>query len=390
VEFASVIAAPLGTSMLADLGARVIRVEPMEGDSFRHLRPEGVMAVKTTAGKESICIDLKREEGRSVARQLVSRADVLVHNYRPGVPERLGIGEDELRARHPRLIWVSVNGYGPLGPSAHRPATHPVAGAAMGGAGYQAGPALRRSVEGTMDLDELRETSRQLMRANEPSPDPNTSVIVASATLLALVARERLGVAQSVWVDMLRANAHANFDAFLASAAGAELAPRTALDDELLGTGTACRLYRSADGWVFAAAPTERERSRLCDAVALPVGDLNVETLARVLRARTTSEWELVAAQQRVAIVRADLACGPFFVHDGQAEVTELAPFADHAHFGRTRRWGPIVRVDGGASAYGPGVLAGEHTDRLLAELGHSDGERERLHADGVVAVGTV
>ena len=129
VEFATVIAAPLGTSMLADLGARVIRVEPIEGDPFRRLLPLGVMGVKTTAGKESICLDLKRPEGQAIAKQLIEKADVLVHNYRPRVPERLGIGFDELHRSFPRLIWVSVNGYGPNGPSARRPATHPVAGA---------------------------------------------------------------------------------------------------------------------------------------------------------------------------------------------------------------------------------------------------------------------
>ena len=227
LEFASVIAGPLGTSMLADLGARVIRVEPLEGDPFRFMLTNGVMAVKTTAGKESICVDLKRPEGREIVQRLVDRADVLVHNYRPGVPERLGVGYEQLASEHPSLVWVAVTGYGPDGPSSHRPATHPCAGAAMGGAGYQAGSVLDAHPS---TLEELRETARQLIRANDSNPDPNTSAIVASATVIALLARERdpERKGQRVLVDMMTANAHANADAFLDYA---NMPPRPPLDD---------------------------------------------------------------------------------------------------------------------------------------------------------------
>ena len=100
--------------MLADLGARVIKVEPPEGDPFRAMMG-GLGAARVNAGKESICVDLKTEEGRRVAHGLIARADVLIHNYRVGVPERLGIGYDEARAINPLLVYVSVNGYGPPG-----------------------------------------------------------------------------------------------------------------------------------------------------------------------------------------------------------------------------------------------------------------------------------
>ena len=142
VEFATIIAAPLATAMLADLGADVIKVEAIDGDPYRHLVAGGTPAAKTTAGKSSICIDLKQDDGRRLARGWRRRADVVVHNARPGVPERLGLGEAELRGEHPELIWVSLTGYGPHGPGADRPSTHPCAGAATGGAGYQAGAAL--------------------------------------------------------------------------------------------------------------------------------------------------------------------------------------------------------------------------------------------------------
>ena len=400
VEFASVIAAPLGASMLGDLGARVIRVEPIEGDSFRHLRPNGIMAVKTTASKESICLDLKRDEGRAVARLLIAQADVLIHNYRPGVPERLGIGFDELHGAFPTLVWVSVNGYGPNGPGANRPATHPVAGASMGGAAYQAG---RASTTVCATLAEIRETARQLMRANEPSPDPNTSAVVGAATLLGLLARNRLGVTQAIYVDMMCANAHANADAFLRYEGIAE---RPAVDEGHFGTGPLHRLYATESGWIFLAVTNDGEWERLCRALQSTAsggllgdpkfetpsarfanGDLLVNALTHVFAERAAADWQQLLGHAGVACVQADASTpGPFYVHHEQMIVNGFVPLVNHARFGEMRRWGPIVMVDGGPDSFGPGVLAGEHTDRLLTELGFDANSIARLRSAGIAA----
>ncbi|HBS29679.1 MAG TPA: hypothetical protein DEB06_09575, partial [Phycisphaerales bacterium] len=233
------IAAPFATRQLADLGARVIKIEAIDGDPYRQLLTRGLLAVKTNAGKESICLDLKSVDGRAIAHDLVRRVDVLVHNYRPGVPERLGIDYASARALNPRLIWVSANGYGPDGPSARRPVTHPVAGAAMGGAGHQGAATLAREHE---TLAEIREGARQLMRANEANPDPNTSVVLAAAVSLGLLARERFGSAGAIYTDMLTANAWANADDFL-DYAGKKARPR--VDEALLGFGPTYRLYEA-------------------------------------------------------------------------------------------------------------------------------------------------
>lgn len=385
VEFATVIAAPLGTSMLADLGARVIRVEPIEGDSFRHLLPLGVMAVKTTAGKESICLDLKSVDGRAVARKLVERADVVVHNYRPGVPERLGIGYDELHRAFPRLVWVSVNGYGPNGPSARRPATHPVAGASMGGAGYQAGAAVIRPCN---SLEDIRENARQLMRANESNPDPNTSAVIGSATLLALLVQERFGIGQSVFIDMLTANAHANADAFLSYPG---MAGRPAVDDELWGTGPLHRLYPCRTGWVFLALGSEAEKARFAAESglgALPPDNSHLtQALTELFATCTADEWEARLTPVGIACVAADeMTPGPFALRHPQMLENGFTPLTNHARFGTIRRWGPIVHVNGAADRYGPGVLAGEHTDSLLDELGYGATGIAALRASGIVA----
>jgi len=397
LELATIIAAPLGTSMLADLGARVIRVETLDGDPYRHILPGGSPAVKTTAGKESICLDLKTALGREIVQDLAQRADILLHNYRPGVPERLGIGYDELRARNPKLVWISANGYGPDGPSASCPSTHPVPGAAMGGATRQAGAALENPCA---NLEEIREISRQLMRANESNPDPNTSVVIASAALLGLLARERHGVGQSIYVDMLAANAYANGDDFLAYPGKEE---RPAPDAQLFGLGATYRLYPARSGWVFLALSTESEWRRFCEAAeaAELQGDARFATLAMrrsndtalgerlaaLFATRDADGWEERLLPKGVGCVRADRASpGVFWAHDPHALENGMAPVCRHARFGEYRRWGPLVTVGGPMPAYGPGALAGDRTDAILAELGHSAQEIARLREARIVA----
>lgn len=382
VEFATIIAAPLSTVLLADLGARVIRVEVTDGDPYRHLVPGGAPAAKTTAGKESVCIDLKKPEGRALARALAERADVLVHNYRPGVAERLGLGEADLRATNPGLVWVSIAGYGRHSPSAPRPATHPCAGAAMGGAGYQAGAALTAPCASIADV---REMARQLIRANESNPDPNTSVVATAATLLALLHRERTGEGQAVYVNMLTANLYANADDALAY----EGKPaRPAPDADLLGLAPGYRLYRAASGWVFLGLGSDAERARFTAAVGrTDLAPDDADALAALFATRTADEWEAVGVAARVGLVRADAATpGIFFSTHEQMVGNGFAPESVHARFGPYRRWGPIVMVNGGRTAYGPGILAGEQTDAVLAELGRGPDDIAALRAARVVA----
>ena len=324
LEIATVIAAPLATSLLADLGARVIKVEPITGDPYRHLLPNGELAVKTNAGKESICIDLKSEQGRDLLRKLVRRVDALVHNFRPGVPERLGFGYDQARELRPGIVWVALNGYGPDGPSARRPATHPVMGAAAGGAGYQAGAALGVHCK---TLDEIREISRQLSQANEANPDPSSSVVGASAILLALLASRRHGIGQAVFVDMLTANAWANGDYFLQYEGKP---PRSPVDPDLFGLEACYRLYAAKEGWVFLAVPGDRDFARFCAAVdrddlardprfagreaRRQHDEALAAEIASLFQQRDADSWEKHLTERNVGCVRADGASvGEFF-----------------------------------------------------------------------------
>ena len=373
VEFATIIAGPTAGLMLADLGADVSKIEPIDGDPYRHLIAGGTPAVKTTAGKRSICLDLKQPEGQRIARELIAGADVVVHNWRPGVAERLGLGEDELRAENPGLIWLSLTGYGRHSSAARRPATHPCAGAASGGAAYQAGAAVTAPCE---TLDDVREISRQLIRANESNPDPNTGVIAAAATLLALVARERFGTGQAVHVNMMAANVYANADD-AAEYAGKPSRPAT--DADLLGLGPRYRLYPTADGWLFLAAPGDAEWT-----AATTV--LGTDDPGPRLLERRAAEWEALFVAAGVAGIRADAASpGNAFAHDEQVLANDFTPLTSHTRFGEYRRWGPVVLVDGGPPAVG-GVLAGEQTDEILAAIGRTPEQITALRSAGVVA----
>ena len=118
--------------MLADLGARVIKLEPIAGDPFR-LMAFGLGADRCNTDKESIGLNLKSEAGQKIAQDLVAGADLFIHNYRPGVPERLGLDYETLSKRNERLVHLSATGYGTQGPGKIRPSTHPVPGAALGG-----------------------------------------------------------------------------------------------------------------------------------------------------------------------------------------------------------------------------------------------------------------
>ena len=358
VEFATIIAAPLATSMLADLGAKVVKVELIDGDPYRHLVAGGTPAAKTTAGKSSICIDLKQaRDGASPRswphgrRRRAQRPARRARTARPrrGRPARrqprAGVGlADRLRAPQPA-------------PPA--PSTHPCAGAATGGAGYQAGPALDAPCE---TLADVREISRQLMRANESNPDPNTSAVAAEAVLLALLARQRFGVGQAVHVNMLAANMYANADDAL-DYAGKPARPTC--DPDLLGPAPGYRLYRTADGWLFLAVTAttsgavagRRSTGRSSPTTpgsptptpGPPTPTRWPTLLAEPLRGGPPPSGRS-AARRRVAGVRADASTpGPFFAHDQQVLANDFAPECTHARFGTHRRWGPIVRVNGGS-----------------------------------------
>ncbi len=394
VEAATIIAAPFAASLLADLGARVIKFEPPEGDPFRSMAP-GLGASRVNTGKESISLDLKQARAQQIAQQLVAGADIFIHNYRPGVPERLGLGYATLAAINPKLVYVSANGYGPAGPGALRPSTHPIPGAAMGGVLQQIGGAPSAEL---MDLPALRETARRLMRANDVNPDPNTSMVICSAALLGLAAQRRHGVGQPIFVDMFGANAWANADDALRYAGKAD---RELPDREGFGLNPLWRLYPCAQGWVFLAIAREDEWRRLQSLLggamsglsaidfssARQGGDSIVAALGQMFAGAPAASWESRLAPQGLGCVQADTALPEhFFRYDPQAVSEQLLLPAVHGEWGEYLRHGAQLVLHGTPGLYRGAGLRGDCSDALLRGLGVNDADIAHLRQSGTVA----
>lgn len=403
LEFATIIAAPFSCSLLADLGARVIKVEPTEGgDPMRLMLGAGFNGyfgiAKTTAGKESICIDLKDPAGQEIVHKLVAQADVIVHNYREGVPDRLGIGYEQVKAIKPDIIWVSVSGYGPDGGSATRPCAHPIPGAVNGGVMMQVGEDWEP--DNIDSLEGLREASRRFFRANEGNPDPCTSVVATASTMLALRARTRTGEGQQVYVSMLQANGYANADDALSYAGKAS---RPVIDTDVLGTGPLRRLYSTRDGWVCISLPSQQQWEAFCDAAGAghlasdprfgsaeareSNSDALIAELSTLFATRSADEWEQMLAPNGIGCVRADgyTGAGDFFLNDPQIEANGWDKLAVHPVMGEYRRWGPMAVFERTPGRYGPGVLAGYNTEAILGEIGYAGSVVESLYERGVI-----
>lgn len=357
VEAATIIAAPLGAALLADLGARVIKLEPPEGDAFRGMLA-GMGFDRCNTGKESVRLDLKSTLAQEAVHRLVAQADIFIHNYRPGVPERLGLDYETLSRINPRLVHVSANGYGPLGPGARRPSTHPIPGAAMGGALYQFGTPQSEP----MSASDLRDYSRRLFRANEVNPDPNTSVVVATAALLALQAAVRDGVGQAVFVDMFGTNAYANFDDF----ADNPHSTRPPLDPFHYGTSPQRRLYRCASGWLMLDCDRQAWYRLLS---RLDVSD-DVAQVERVLLTRSAEQWETELLALDVAAARcATHGPGRALAEDAELASSGLLVHSTHPLYGQVLRHAAMLRTEG-VRGDGAPCLLGDSTRRVLVEAG--------------------
>jgi crotonobetainyl-CoA:carnitine CoA-transferase CaiB-like acyl-CoA transferase len=358
VEMAYFIAGPLAGALLAEMGARVIKIEPPGGDPFRRL---GLQFAKIVHGKESIVLDLKAPGAGAVVGELVERADVFVHTFRPGVAERLGIDAAALLARNPRLVYVHGTSYGSKGPWAGRPAFHSTPSALAGSGILQAG-------EGNPPVD-------------DSYPDPCSALGVATAALLGLHARARNGTGQVVETTMLTTTAYA-MSPFLVRYPGAP--PWRLPDPGQHGTSARHRLYRCQQGWAFVGCVTDDDWDAVVATLEL-APDVRVGADAAATRAvgdvlltATAAAWERRALASGAPIVAVSDVPKEAWLED-----EKLLIEASHPAFGDY--WRPPVRVgfERMRSRLGPAAAAGEHTRAILAELGHSPSEIDALLASG-------
>ncbi len=304
VDLTRVLAGPFATMMMADLGARVIKVErPGAGDDSRGYGPyvEGrsMYFARVNRGKESVALDLKDPADRSVLDELVDRADVLVENFRPGVMDRLGLGPETLRARNPGLVYCSISGFGQTGPLRGRQAYDTVVQAASGlmsVTGFPGGPPVKPGA---------------------PFGDLSAALYAFGAVCAALVDRHRTGRGARIDIAM--------FDCLVSLVEGAGLywlADGT--DPGPIGNAhysiTPFDAFSAADRQIIICAANDELFGRLLEAMGredlaeLPQYASNVsrtqhrdllkDELERTLRERPADDWLAL-------LTRAGVPCGP-------------------------------------------------------------------------------
>ncbi len=399
VEFGYFYAMPYGVTMAAALGARVIKIEDSHGDPHRSSFGAEVATNKTTAGKESVSIDLRSPRGRDIAQQICAKADVFITGFRSGVAEKLGLGDDELRALNPRLVYVHAAGYGTDGPYAHRAlyaqAAQAVAGSFGRQVGYWADPAQNEGMS-VMELQAI-----VAPRLNQVvDGDSNAALTVLAALALAIYDQRRTGQGQFVRTSMISGNAWCYSDDFCTY----DDKPAIRLcDSEYYGTSALDRVYQTAEGWVCLAVRTQREfdalssvlgmtematDERFTDAAARAAND---EALAAALGARfhdkPAVEWETALLAAGVGCVEANMKGLPAFTSfDPVLRETGLTVEIDHPMFGPIVRAAPPVSFSETPGRVAPPSVRGEHNHSILRELGYSPSEIAELEADGVVS----
>jgi crotonobetainyl-CoA:carnitine CoA-transferase CaiB-like acyl-CoA transferase len=370
LEVAYFIAGPLGGSLLSELGARVIKVEPPGGDPYRRT---GLQAAKFLHGKESIVIDLKAAKGRALLDRFVQRSDVLLQSFRANVLDRLGMEPERLMKLNPQLVYVTAASYGSRGAQADRTAYHSTPNAIAGGGILQAGL-------GNAPVD-------------DSFADPCSAIAVASAILLGLHGRHVSGRGQIVETTMLASSGYV-LSPWVTRWAG--MAPDPMPDGGQHGFNALYRLYPCRSGWIFLACVTEGEWARLLSGLGREEwGD---DPRFQTQRARLTNDAELVALLSlEFAQRRADELVGTLRKADVPVAVVTEVPQdqwlereghllpASHPDFGDYWLPPPKVHFRDYSPRSSDAAGIGEHGRPLLSEFGLSEDEIVDLEQTGVV-----
>ncbi len=385
IDLTTMISGPLATMTLADQGAEVIKIEhPDGGDHSRKVagRRGGFTAsfLNNNRGKKSITLNLKDPRGLDAALRLCETADVFVQNFRPGVAERIGLGEDAVRAVRPDIIYTSIAGFGFTGDWARKPVYDPLIQALSGLA----------SVQGGADAARPRLVRTIL-------PDKLTAIQTAQAITAALLARARTGHGSHVQISML--------DTVLAFLWSSDMAGYTFVGDELApAKGDEAQsfvelIYQTADGWMAVSAHTDSTWKGLSTAVGRPdwLEDSRFATVAareenkparleltqEALLQYTTDNWMRRLGEH-------DVPCAPVLTRDQvfahrQVQANETVIEHDHPQAGRIRQTRTPARFSATPSkAPTPARRLGEDTRAVLAQVGYDCETIDDMIAQGI------
>lgn len=245
IDFGQYIAGPGAAMTLADLGASVTKIEPPGGDQARHIGRYGESMIRAyNRGKRSIALDLKQQAGREVAMRLIELSDVVIQNLRPGVMDSLGLGAAEVRARYPRIVYLSISGFASTGPSGGRP-------------GYDI---AAQAESGLMSV--TGEPDRPPQKVGVPIVDAAAAALGAQAVLAALFGRERSGAGQTLEVSLLETALHLQSATWCEYLGGAP--EPTRIGDGQPHNAPAAEVVPTRDGHVVLSAYAEEHWQRFC------------------------------------------------------------------------------------------------------------------------------
>ncbi|MGH3745125.1 MAG: CaiB/BaiF CoA transferase family protein [Mycobacteriales bacterium] len=393
VEVANWVAAPSCAALMADMGARVVKVEPPGGDAMRgKLRQaksgDGPARADhpfqlDNRGKRSVTVDLTDRRGAGLVRELVATADVFVTNLLPGRRERYGLGAEALLAVNPRLVYALLTGYGSLGPDADL-------------VGFDQTAFFARS--GIMSL--VGEPGEPPPKFPSGQGDHPTGLALLSAVLAALRVRDRTGVGQVVETALLRSAVWSIGNDVAAALVDRRQPTRRG---RLGAVGPMNTTYRCADGaWVNLSAADQGAWPRFCRALDRP--DLAEDPQYATLRARFDQRALLIAEFDRVfgsqpydhwaprlesvGIVWAKVATLPDLVDDEQVRANGMFTRVEHPAGTFETVAAPFTMSGSDASVRGPAPEPGEHTVAVLAEMGIPADRIEALRAEGVIGTG--
>ena len=386
VALEQVIAGPFATRQLAELGARVIKIErPGSGDTSRGYdrTVQGLSShfVWTNRSKESLTLDVKHPDAKAVLEKLLEKADVFLQNLAPGAAQRLGLGADELRKSHPRLIWCGISGYGPAGPYAEK-------------------KAYDLLVQCEAGLLSITGTPEAPSKAGIPVADIAAGMYAFSAILAALYRRSRDGEGATLDITMLEALGEwMGFPAYF-TAYGGKPPPRSGAHH---ATIVPYGPFRTADGGtVFLSVQNEREFERFCDAVlSNPSLKKDPRFSNGPARARNRdamlAEIEEILLKKSTAEVLARLETAEI----ANARLNSMQEFWDHPQLAARDRWreigspaGPIramkppFNLDGFEARMDAVPALGEHSRAILADLGFASTEIQRMEQSGIIQQG--
>ena len=383
VALEQVIAGPFATRQLAELGARVIKIErPQGGDPARAYdrTVKGLSShfVWVNRSKESLALDVKHPGAKAVMEKLLEKADVFLHNLAPGAVERLGLGSRELREKHPRLIWCGISGYGPAGP-------------------YASKKAYDLLVQCEAGLLSVTGTSESPVKAGIPAADIAAGMYAFSSILAALVRRSRSGEGATIDVTMLEALGEwMGFPAYFTAYGGAAPPRSGAYHATIVPYGP----FQAGDGeTVFLAVQNEREFAAFCDLV-LKKSSLKADERFASGPARSRNREAMHAEINRVfsqlsstqvveRLETADIA---------NARLNDMGQFWRHPQLAARGRWAKVGSPGGEIDALKPPFnlsgfeprmdavpALGEHSRAILCELGYGEREIEALAASGAI-----